>query len=480
MNNIKTVGKNFFSLASGRAAVFVINAIWIIVFIRYLGSENYGKFSLAMTIAALLGIFLDFGFNVVHIREVSADNKLANNYYSNVNSLRFFIGLMVCSIAIIIGLFFSYPSDLFWTLVLMTVNIVIWYLAATGFEFLRALQDMKYEAMAEPISRLSVVLLGLGCIWLNKDIVWFAFANVIGSVVFLLFSVRMALKKKIKIFSPVDFSFMMQFVKNAFFIGLGGLGFLIYNKIDVVMINGFLDYKAVGMYNCAYRFIDISSIIQLTFYGSVFPLIAKTIKSGNLMYLNKLINQCCRFMAFVAMCIVAYILIFGEDLIDILFTVEFSESHQVLNILIFSTFILFVGNAFGNILVCTRRVRYYAYLSIGGAITNILLNLIAIPYMGILGAALTSVVTFLITTIVAFYAVKDYINKFSFRSTIIIPCLIGFLSMAIFYFTALKHVSFWSGSVLFLVLYLSLFLIFRGIKKEELAFGWGLLQKKEN
>ena len=123
-------------------------------------------------------------------------------------------------------------------------------------------------------------------------------------------------------------------------------------------------------------------------------------------------------------------------------------------------------------------LKYYAYLSIGGAVVNIVLNLIAIPSMGILGAALTSVATFLISTIMAFYAVREYVKKFSIRSSIIVPCFIGLSAMGVFYFTIFKHVSFWTGSVLFLAFYPLFFMILGQIRREELAFGWELLTKR--
>jgi O-antigen/teichoic acid export membrane protein len=68
--------------------------LWFILFIfaaRRLGSEEFGVFTYASSIASILGIFIDLGLDYISTREISRDNSVANDYFNKVLFLRIFL-----------------------------------------------------------------------------------------------------------------------------------------------------------------------------------------------------------------------------------------------------------------------------------------------------------------------------------------------------------------------------------------------------
>ena len=84
---------NFFNI--------IINIALVPIIIRYIGKEEYGLYSLVFSIMMYFSV-LDFGFGNAMIRYVSK-NKANNQDNKNINSLFFFIYLIIGIIACLIG-----------------------------------------------------------------------------------------------------------------------------------------------------------------------------------------------------------------------------------------------------------------------------------------------------------------------------------------------------------------------------------------
>src|SRR3989344_3163964 len=97
----KTLSKNtiFFTLAL--ALQKLISFGYFIIIARSIGVENTGRFSFALSFAAIFAMFLDFGLNQVLIRESARDRETSQKNLANV------VGLKIAGSAIIYGVLFS-------------------------------------------------------------------------------------------------------------------------------------------------------------------------------------------------------------------------------------------------------------------------------------------------------------------------------------------------------------------------------------
>ena len=88
MNAIQRFAKNIGSLFTSQILSYLISLVYTIYLVRYLGVENYGILSFALALVSILGIFADFGLNILTTREISREKSLTNKYLNNVFSLK--------------------------------------------------------------------------------------------------------------------------------------------------------------------------------------------------------------------------------------------------------------------------------------------------------------------------------------------------------------------------------------------------------
>jgi O-antigen/teichoic acid export membrane protein len=133
--------------------------------------------------------------------------------------------------------------------------------------------------------------------------------------------------------------------------------------------------------------------------GSVFPAILNTRKKSRELYLERmqmLYDSFTSFTIFVAL-ITTFIAPF---VIHIIYGVEYIEAAAVLSIHIWAGIFVFLGVASSKYLVAENLTKISFYRTFIGAITNLTLNFILIPEHGILGAAIATLISQMLSSYV--------------------------------------------------------------------------------
>lgn len=86
-------------------------------------------------------------------------------------------------------------------------------------------------------------------------------------------------------------------------------------------------------------------------------------------------------------------MLLNKEVISFIYGAEFSESSNLLKILIWFTPLLFLTNFMGNCLIAIGKQTQLAYICAFNTVLNLSLNLILIPYYGYVGAAAASLAT---------------------------------------------------------------------------------------
>jgi len=142
---------------------------------------------------------------------------------------------------------------------------------------------------------------------------------------------------------------------------------------------------------------------------------------------------------------------------------EFSGSASVLQILSLAIGLIFLGNLFGRAIIALDKQKAGAWIYFGGMVFNILANLIFIPKYSYFGAAMTTVFTELLVTILMLILIWKTILYFpSFK--IIFKALFAGLTMGavIYYFQD------WNLFLLIGLGYFGMLYLIKGIRREEI------------
>ena len=167
---------------------------------------------------------------------------------------------------------------------------------------------------------------------------------------------------------------------------------MIYMKIDKIMLGQMLDDKAVGIYSVAVLLSEAWYFIPMAVVSSVAPSIIEAKKISEKVYYDRL-QKTFDLMAVLAYSIAIPLTFLSGWIILLLFGENFADAGPVLAIHIWAALFVFLGVARSPWILNEGLMKFAFVSTLVGAIVNVTLNLILIPYYNAAGAATATLVS---------------------------------------------------------------------------------------
>lgn len=186
---------------------------------------------------------------------------------------------------------------------------------------------------------------------------------------------------------------------------------VLLNHIDTIIMIIYLDMNYIGIYGVASK-CAILIALPLTIANIVsHPLFSNAIASQKPSEIQKILNHIMKIVTAISLLLLIIIFIFSQSLLNY-FGEEFIEASSTLKILILGQFINSISGPVAVILTLLNKqklVLKYMFLAV---IISILLNLILIPSIGMIGAALATTIAIIFWNIALYLHLyfKDNIN----------------------------------------------------------------------
>lgn len=167
--------------------------------------------------------------------------------------------------------------------------------------------------------------------------------------------------------------------------GFAAVSYMVYMRMDTVMIDYFLTKEDVGIYSLAVQAITISTLVLSPIQVMAFPKLKEMHKINHPQYHNKLIQ----FTSFgVFLFLLGFIIVASVmNYLIYLNYQAFSESFTIIFILFFSSLATAVSVLRSSHITFEGLGKYLLYSQIIALFINLLLNFLLIPIYGIIGAA---------------------------------------------------------------------------------------------
>ena len=391
----QTIFKNTFWLAVAEGVTRLLKLILIIYVARILGATEYGKFNFALSFIALLAIFSDLGISTITIRELSREKEKEKEFPA-ILSLRILLSLGTLFL-ILIGSFLITPDP--------TIRGVIWILAIYAiingfsgiiFAFFQARQQMEYQSWAQIIQALVVTIAGFFVILNFPSVVNLSYSYLFASLVTLIFILIFFHFKVYKLHLDWDKSIWQRFLSISWPLALAGIFGGIYSQTDSVMMGYWGQITQTGWYNAASKIIGVTFIPATLIATSFYPALSKFFHDSK----EKLQTAWNYFMD--SMIILAFPIVVGgialaPRIIDFIYDPSYfptgRETILAFQILLLMAGLAFLSSPFGQILVVANQQKKLFFVTLTGAVINVILNLILIPRYSLYGAAATTVAT---------------------------------------------------------------------------------------
>ena len=173
-----------------------------------------------------------------------------------------------------------------------------------------------------------------------------------------------------------------------------------YNLSDRYIIGYFLDIGNVGIYSVSY---GLGNMVSL-FYGPIsivfLPTLSKLYRDNKKDEIISHFNNLSKLYLMLAIPSVFGLSVLSKNLLITLTTSNYLDGFIVIPIIALGTILFNYGSMNGNILILHKQTKKFALITIFSAMINLVLNIILVPMIGIVGAALATLMTFVFYFIV--------------------------------------------------------------------------------
>jgi O-antigen/teichoic acid export membrane protein len=373
----------------------------VVLLSRTLGPEGLGQYSFIFYYVGLLGIFSDLGVGFYFMREVARDREKLVKLLPDV--LGFKIVLAVVNFLIIVGITFFLPKPGWMKLliILAGAEAMLTWVSYIFVRLMYAHEVTKYEAIARTVERFWAFFVGGTVLYLYPSLTPFIIALLAGYVIRELLRIRWGLRfvENIAIrFNPAAWK---ELLKKSYPFWLIGLFTLIYYRTDMVMLSLLKGDYETGIYRAAYMWIQVAMLVPNVVIPTTLPSMARLWKEDK-RTLEVLFRKSFQTLSLLGVAGVVGYYLLAEYGILLVFGEDFVPSVPVLKILAFALPFMFLNSLFGSFLNATGRELTFTKITGFTALLNVALNYVLILNYGASGAAVATVVSQGVATLLSF------------------------------------------------------------------------------
>ncbi|MDD3296620.1 MAG: flippase [Candidatus Omnitrophica bacterium] len=365
--------------------------VWALV-IRYLGPDQFGIFSYALSFVFLFNILSDLGLSTVVVRDLVRNGDKEKEILSTT----FFLKLAGSLSAIILIFFttyvFSFDPYIRKIILIMSTRLIFMSFNYIDFYF-QSKVISKYTVYSQILSLLCVSILCLIFVYFRLPLIYFALVVVIEYVVLSIGLIIFYIVKQKKAFCwKFNFSVAKELLKNSWPLIISASAISIYMRIDQIMLKIMSGAASVGYYSAAIRISETFYFIPIVITASLFPAIVKTKSRDDNLYQN-LLTALFSILLWLALIIALLATVVSGSLVNMIYGAQYIPAAGVLSLHIWAAIFVFLGVARSKWAINENLQIYLMFYTLIGAVVNILLNLLSIPIWGIKGAAIATVIS---------------------------------------------------------------------------------------
>jgi len=372
----------------------IILGLFVGVYVaRYLGPEKFGVYSYAIAFVTIFSVISTLGLEQITVRDLVRYPERKNLYLGTVFWLKFVGSILTLGIIIFVVQFTSNS---------IITNIYIFIIASgllfQSFEvvdfYFRSKVLSKYVSICKIIQLTLSSLLKLYFIFIKADLLWFVIVIFIDYVSLAIsYTIVYKVRNIGMFFRYFNLSIAKEMLKNSWPLILSGIMIMIYMRIDQVMIREMLSDKDVGLYSAVVKLSEAWYFIPVIITSSLFPAIINAKRKSEELYYKRF-QQLYDLILWMAIIVALPITFFSKQIIVLLYGLEFKEAANVLSVHIWQGIFVGLGVASSKWLISENLQIVGALNTIVGALVNVVLNLVLIPRMGIMGAAISTIISY--------------------------------------------------------------------------------------
>ena len=411
------VVRNLFWAVTGKV-VTLLGSLLVGIFVaRYLGPEQYGLMNYVVSFVALFQVFASFGLDNIEIREESkckgtgekgrVPGVEANTILGTAFGLRLIFAAITMLLVILTAWLFEADTFTKWMITLYSLSMIMNTFGVIRNYFTSIVWN-EYIVKTEISRTIIGALIKVVLLLLHAHLAWFIAATLFDTI---LIAGGYLLSYRKQIASPRLWTFDLPtakyLIKESFPLLLSGAAVVVYQKIDQVMIGNMIDKASVGYYAVAESIAGMLIFIPTILSQTIMPILIQNYQVNKEQYQVKAqLFMDVTIWLCIIMCLIVSLL--APFVIRLLYGSQYESSILLLQVCVFKV----IGYAFAQVtaamILIENLQNYIVVRNLIGCCSAVVLNAFLIPFLGVLGAAIASVVTSIVTGYFSHVVIPSY------------------------------------------------------------------------
>lgn len=408
--DIRSLAKHSIIYSIGNIATRLVGIILIPLYTRLIPVEMFGIYALfEVTIQFLQGLLL-FGLPTALFRWYSIEKKEKHRQIFSTTLI--FSGTLSVLLTIIIYLtqaelshiFFSsedYAIHFFLTALIIAVLLPAQLLFAQLRYEDRSIQFISVK-LAKFLSQLIITIYLVAKI--KMGILGILYGHLISDLIVLIIMLPYTIKRTTFRIDTTELKNMLRFGAP---LAVSGLSSRFLNMGDRYILGALTDLKTVGIYTIGYKIANlIDTLIIQAFQYAFIPMAWKKIDADNA---KRFYAKTLTYLCFLLFWISLFVAIFRSEIIHLLTkNREYWQAADIIGLIAFAICFKGMSTVVKMGLQFSKQTKFIAFSVFGAALLNVGLNLLLIPLLSIIGAALATLISFLFMLAIVLYLSNKY------------------------------------------------------------------------
>ncbi|MBU0536741.1 MAG: flippase [Nanoarchaeota archaeon] len=479
---------------SGTVSVFVISLLAAflgyfvrLVLARGLAKDDYGIFYAVFSLFSLLLMFTNFGQTLAITKFIP--DYLHKKDYSGVKSvivtgflIQFIFSTLIGFLTIIfsdqIAVHLFHASSASIVIKMLGGMFILMPLENVFMYSFQGFQKMLYYSGVVLVRMLIISILILIFFWLglgleSPSLAYLVVYLIIPIVCFPFFI------KTFPEFFKAKLAISIKLVKKMLRFGIpvmiGAFGFVLMTYTDTIILTYYRTMGEVALYQVASPTARVAMYLSYALAAVFLPLSAELWAKGEKKKLKTAMDLLYRYSFMAVIPLALMMILFPELILKILFGPQYTEAALAMQILSLGTIFYTIAHININVLSGIGKPKESTKILLFAAIFNLIANMIFIPYYGILGAALSTLASWIIILFFTLYHIRSYIQSSAPWKEWILNIIAGAgFVLVVSLLKNLLVMNIWAELIISVgaasVAYLLLIILFRLITKEDVNF----------
>lgn len=390
----------------------------ILIISRLFGINNYGSFSLILTISQAITLIFAFGLPNALIF-LKGNQKLSIEQTKSLLLKGITITVTISIIPVLIffslaeflaSLFKNPDLEVYFRILAFSLPFLIVHELLLNY-FISIKKFKFYNLFMFGLPNVLFIVILLLFFYLGKSDFYVFLAYVIAIIFIVIMELLLVFRVKFKEIETTKFT-TKKLLRVASPMLFSSLLLYLLNWTDIIILGLMTDEKQVGIYNIAYKIGSVGFLVLISISTIITPKIADLFGNDKLEELKKLIHQYTRLIAILTLPVVLT-LIFLSDFILSFFGNETTSGATTLIIVAISVFLSATAGNVDQILNMTNHQVILKNITIISFFINVILNIILIPNYGIIGSAFSSLISTIIINLLCLIYIKKKLGFYT-------------------------------------------------------------------